>query len=1408
MAPNQESRTLFSAFESPTFGKDVSFHLDKPVGSASISPCGRDIVLASRQGLHIIDLDSPYSPPRHLPHHTPWEVADVQWSPFSSRDSWVISTSNQKALLWNLEMRDPGSSVEHVLHAHSRAITDINFSAHHPDILATCAVDSFVHCWDIRHPRRPAISFSDWFAGATQVKWNRQDSHILASSHDKLLRIWDDRKGAYPLRSIEAHSTKIYGVDWNRTQTHRLVTCSLDRTVKFWDYKFGEGQPEHVIQTPFPVWRARYTPFGSGLLAMPQRGNNELHLYDRRSFPKEDGEAIDMPVHSFEGHDNQVKEFLWRSRGTISEGIDSREFQLVSWGTDKMLRLHKLDNQLLSQVGYVQGQEVKAHFNMTRKNAVYKSFRDNLAKVSSEDQKKMPLMQIRKPNGMRARLTKGSSNGSLTGHPAFVMGVVGLVDADRTKASQDMDPITWMKGVRIGKRVSSPSALHRSLSPTASSRLTANSAWDRYDSIGEEITHVADKFSNVKFDEIDMWNRRMLVSLYGPWGLENKPCWIKCRLDFPEDYPNSAAPRLDLERVPNLREDRAASLLEDIGEITAAYCHHQLGSLEAVIRYLLGERRVEDLLTLLEVPVNSELDVAQRSAASSSDEDDDEIEAHDLDTSLGTLDTSNAGYNIPLPKACGALWSNDGRLVCFFPRKEEKIHSLLDTFSIQASEYSLRSQKSIFENFGHLSKSLYNQRRRSSSDSESTSDHDITSSSGSSSSSEVTDIPNQLFLPSIALGESNFVKRHDVTLVESQYSGGAHPEQNPEPSPNYVCVHDFQDTLPSKKVLAQRYILSHDRQFCCRHNASVAEEAGYEELADVWSLVALICQKQVSQDAIIHSHGKDPRAIASCRDVHPLRSRDSAIDLSFDSTEARSEKSITDHVGWDQHPFWHPWVANELISYFEMSGDVQMLAMLTCVLSKPPGGDNLINSDQPVARSNVPENLQQENWSTYSASGRSTIDFPPTGSSSSSVNGKTPVGTMISNVVHPVRDRRRQPPNTTTPSISFRHSRSNSDYLEPQNLSLSTSPEQLRHVPKSNSNLATTFAASLSRQFSFSTSTSSSPPTRKGLSPADSYLGVAHPGIAVGNAKSLGQHPTLPDIPRTPYSLPASDTEEEAVVQKPIFRIARKNEGCFDIEGHTFTPALDQSQEFKAETYRDAYGEMLFAWDLPLQMCEVLRHNGDARSHDELLAPGHPDLKFRKASSNKDMDVMGLGFVDVCLNCNNILPSRDVSQVCLQCSAWKPPMVCLFCESLIKGLASACLACGHVLHVSCRAMLQGQDFAWEDEPDHESYTCVSGCGCPCNDYVSVEIADSKEENIRNDSEVLNTSTESGPGGEVFEQKEDRKAWPDVAYESLARNLGGRHLLTPKTSQIWRGGDGAEAGQSRKKSNVGSSLRYE
>ena len=398
-------------------------------------------------------------------------------------------------------MKNARSSIEHVLHAHSRAITDINFSAHHPDILATCAVDSFVHCWDIRQPARPVISFCDWFAGATQVKWNRQDSHILASSHDKLLRIWDDRKGAYPLRSIVAHATKIYGVDWNRAEPRTLVTCSLDRTIKFWDYSDTTEEPREIINTPFPVWRARHTPFGFGLLAMPQRGDYDLHLYDRRSLGLHQKGGIQPPVYSFEGHDDQVKEFLWRTRGTIAESVDNREFQLVSWGSDKVLRLHQVNEEILDKVGYKQGTKAKPHTTLTRKDATYKTFREDGIRPFSVDAS-IPGNSIPLHPLFRRTSSAGMSKG-----PGIERGLWGTGQARsmvimRNKGMIDMDPISWMKGVKIGKRDASPLGMHRSLSSVLPLHLASDRTWERFESLGEEITHVGQRFGKVTFHEV------------------------------------------------------------------------------------------------------------------------------------------------------------------------------------------------------------------------------------------------------------------------------------------------------------------------------------------------------------------------------------------------------------------------------------------------------------------------------------------------------------------------------------------------------------------------------------------------------------------------------------------------------------------------------------------------------------------------------------------------------------------------------------------------------------------------------------------------------------------------------------------------------------------------------------------
>ncbi|KAI9808468.1 MAG: hypothetical protein M1826_004144 [Phylliscum demangeonii] len=512
---------------------------------------------------------------------------------------WVISTSNQKALVWNLAAKAPQNAIEHVLHGHARAITDINFSAHHPDILATCSVDSFVHGWDLRRPARPVMTFCDWFAGATQVKWNRQDSHIIASSHDKFLRIWDTRHGASPLRSIEAHDTKIYGIDWNRTRFSGIVTCSLDKSIKFWDYKASEDEPERVIRTPFPVWRARHTPFGWGLLAMPQRGDNDLHLYDRRLPDDVARDAIIPPAHRFVGHEDQVKEFLWRPRGGIVDDIDNREFQLVTWGADRDLRLHRLDDHILERVGYRRGTEIRKNLNVTRRNAVYRTFRDEKAVllpggVGETDIASRPLYDGDASSGLRGAISAGMRKAPIPlskgwGNAIDLTSSTGM--HVRPHALKKPNFITWMKGVKVGKKEPDNFSMELGIPFPGSRR---NEPLESPESLGDEIMQVADRYKKVKYDHVDIHKRVATFSMNGPWGEDRQTVYIKVNVRFPTGYPTSLSPAFEVVRTSSLPQEILQEMCEGLEIIALSYLSRRQGCLEAVSSYLLGERSLEE----------------------------------------------------------------------------------------------------------------------------------------------------------------------------------------------------------------------------------------------------------------------------------------------------------------------------------------------------------------------------------------------------------------------------------------------------------------------------------------------------------------------------------------------------------------------------------------------------------------------------------------------------------------------------------------------------------------------------------------------------------------------------------------------------------------------------------------------
>ena len=68
-----------------------------------------------------------------------------------------------------------------------------------------------------------------------------------------------------------------------------------------------------------------------------------------------------------------------------------------------------------------------------------------------------------------------------------------------TTARKDIDPIAWMKGVKIGKR---GAGLDQSISSMPSPGYRMDRGWEDYASLGEEIADVGAKFSKVNFYKV------------------------------------------------------------------------------------------------------------------------------------------------------------------------------------------------------------------------------------------------------------------------------------------------------------------------------------------------------------------------------------------------------------------------------------------------------------------------------------------------------------------------------------------------------------------------------------------------------------------------------------------------------------------------------------------------------------------------------------------------------------------------------------------------------------------------------------------------------------------------------------------------------------------------------------------
>lgn len=660
---------------------------------------------------------------------------------------------------------------------------------------------------------------------------------------------------------------------------------------------------------------------------------------------------------------------------------------------------------------------------------------------------------------------------------------------------------------------------------------------------------------------------------------------------------------------------------------------------------------------------SASLDSIPSSAVHESDSDEETFD----EVMRGSASFMPGGVNVPLPKACGALFAPNGQLVTFFPRKAvEPPDAVLGLDGIASARTGAKVAR-LFRSFGNLMTDLPAVE----------SDVDF----NSSDDLGLLDLSHQPALATLPLGLDG--ARSISTKTASANVAGTGR------ATIAVSVRSCGDVQPYNKSMTEQFrVLSEESGTnVCYHNAGVADRLDREDAAYNWRLLALVLEDWTAHEACDARLEHDDMGFAALRTSSLTRS-DSGVE--FYGAEQHDDSS---KLNWSGHPFGSDWLVRRILEWAERRADLQTLACMSAILVE---ADSVRRTATPLLpgrqHTHGFDHLggKEDRYAAQTSPRR--IPLLRTDTTALSVLHESPTKLQEASRLS---SRSTSQPTTpypdsslSTPPFSFPPFASQGSRLS---TSGSASPEYHR---SSFSAAARHYAQTVTDKFA---SYGASPPLRKDQldnSPrSTNEVSSSLPSGGGSWSKSVSFASSMATSKASQMNLNHAaandDYDSDETIEDPSPMRVRRN-GPVAIkfklrdEEHSSglhfdrasTSLLPADMVLNATRWRQAYAEQLRSWGLLEQAAELTKLSDDVHSS---YAHGSEDFRSGVAPMPA--------------------PERDRRAACS------------ICYTAITHQQQFCPTCLHVSHLACiDSYCAGLD-------SNEAFECPSGCGCDCADLA-------------------------------------------------------------------------------------------